>query len=98
MFNKAAVYDDNFHVDDHEWLCLNENSYHSHGYKMAVLINHESLQLLPRFEAGKLCDMESNGKVDSAALLGRRNQLTIQHRGENYTLRQTRAGKLILTK
>lgn len=37
-------------------------------------------------------------QVDSAALLGNRDALLIQHQGESYILRQTRAGKLILTK
>ena len=37
-------------------------------------------------------------QVTSAALLGRRDVLIIQHQGEHYSLRQTRAGKLILTK
>lgn len=37
-------------------------------------------------------------QVTSTALLGRRDVLIIQHQGENYSLRQTRAGKLILTK
>ncbi|MEM0942474.1 MAG: hemin uptake protein HemP [Pseudomonadota bacterium] len=37
-------------------------------------------------------------EVDSKSLLGAENLVTIRHRGENYILRQTRAGKLILTK
>jgi hemin uptake protein HemP len=41
---------------------------------------------------------QTNGKVNSEALLGRCNQLIIRHMGEHYILRQTRAGKLILTK
>ena len=36
--------------------------------------------------------------INSMALFGLRKQLTIQHQGELYILRQTRAGKLILTK
>ncbi|ELX8378687.1 hemin uptake protein HemP [Providencia vermicola] len=36
--------------------------------------------------------------VDSLQLLGSEGKLTIQHHGEIYQLRQTRAGKLILTK
>lgn len=36
--------------------------------------------------------------VTSAALLGRRDVITILHQGEHYNLRQTRAGRLILTK
>ena len=36
--------------------------------------------------------------VDSAALLGRQLSVTIRHHDEIYCLRQTRQGKLILTK
>jgi len=43
-------------------------------------------------------ETEASRQVDSAALLGNREALLIQHRGESYILRQTRAGKLILTK
>jgi hemin uptake protein HemP len=37
-------------------------------------------------------------RLDSRALLGSRRELLIQHNGELYRLRLTRAGKLILTK
>lgn len=36
--------------------------------------------------------------VSSESLLGRRGELKIQHNGEQYSLRRTRHGKLILTK
>lgn len=36
--------------------------------------------------------------VRSAELLGERRELRILHQGEQYTLRVTRLGKLILTK
>ncbi|EKT62376.1 hemin uptake protein HemP [Providencia burhodogranariea] len=36
--------------------------------------------------------------IDSHQLLGSDGKVTIQHHGELYQLRQTRAGKLILTK
>ncbi|MCW2255037.1 hemin uptake protein HemP [Providencia alcalifaciens] len=36
--------------------------------------------------------------IDSHQLLGTDGKVTIQHHGEIYQLRQTRAGKLILTK
>ena len=36
--------------------------------------------------------------VDSAVLLGRQQSVAIRHRDETYRLRQTRQGKLILTK
>ncbi|MEO0429106.1 MAG: hemin uptake protein HemP [Pseudomonadota bacterium] len=36
--------------------------------------------------------------VDSRQLLGTSNTVTIRHGQEAYTLRETRAGKLILTK
>ena len=44
------------------------------------------------------CAGESDCQVTSAALLGGRDALMIQHHGERYILRLTRAGKLILTK
>lgn len=37
-------------------------------------------------------------RVDSAVLLGRYQEIEILHAGETYRLRQTRQGKLILTK
>lgn len=40
----------------------------------------------------------SHRQVSSADLLGNSDALAIQHQGERYILRQTRAGKLILTK
>ena len=36
--------------------------------------------------------------VNSLALLGERGELKIEHNGEQYSLRRTRHGKLILTK
>ena len=36
--------------------------------------------------------------LDSAALLGCRDEIEISHQGETYRLRRTRQGKLILTK
>ncbi len=36
--------------------------------------------------------------IESQKLLGPAGKVEIQHRGETYQLRQTRAGKLILTK
>ncbi|MBR0566708.1 hemin uptake protein HemP [Azoarcus sp. L1K30] len=36
--------------------------------------------------------------ISSAALLGGRNSVTINHEGVTYYLRATRSGKLILTK
>lgn len=38
------------------------------------------------------------GAIDSRLLLGTSNTVTIRHGDETYTLRETRAGKLILTK
>ena len=37
-------------------------------------------------------------RVDSETLLGGEKTLVIQHQGEEYTLRLTRLGKLLLTK
>ena len=36
--------------------------------------------------------------LDSRAILGRQQEVTIRHRDETYRLRETRQGKLILTK
>ena len=46
---------------------------------------------MPRPNAG-------TGVLDSAALLGSRNEVEITHQGETYRLRRTRQDKLILTK
>jgi hemin uptake protein HemP len=46
----------------------------------------------------EICESGMSRQVNSAVLLGSRDALAIQHRGECYILRQTRAGKLILTK
>ncbi|MBY6204598.1 hemin uptake protein HemP [Halomonas denitrificans] len=37
-------------------------------------------------------------EIDSLLLLGSRKRVLIQHRGQTYELRETRLGKLILTK
>ncbi|QLR03831.1 hemin uptake protein HemP [Providencia rettgeri] len=39
-----------------------------------------------------------NGLIESQKLLGASGKISIEHRGEIYQLRQTRTGKLILTK
>ena len=36
--------------------------------------------------------------LDSAALFGHRNEIRVRHNGQEYRLRITKAGKLILTK
>jgi len=36
--------------------------------------------------------------IDTAALFGRRNEIRVRHNGQEYRLRITKAGKLILTK
>jgi hemin uptake protein HemP len=36
--------------------------------------------------------------LDSATLFGRRNEIRVRHNGQEYRLRITKAGKLILTK
>lgn len=41
---------------------------------------------------------QSAPSVFSKSLLGDRGELKIQHNGEQYSLRRTRLGKLILTK
>jgi hemin uptake protein HemP len=58
----------------------------------------------PSFGTGPTADAASTaiaaggGAVSSSTLLGGRQELLIQHRGEHYRLRVTRLGKLILTK
>ncbi|MEO3988468.1 hemin uptake protein HemP [Pseudocitrobacter cyperus] len=37
-------------------------------------------------------------RIRSDALLGHEGRVVIEHEGQNYLLRQTQAGKLILTK
>ncbi|WP_336432177.1 hemin uptake protein HemP [Providencia alcalifaciens] len=39
-----------------------------------------------------------DGLIESQKLLGASGKIAIEHRGEIYQLRQTRTGKLILTK
>ena len=67
--------------------------------KMAILNNEIFSQSLRQSKStGGIFELQSSGQINSAALLGTRNELIIQHLGEQYILRQTRAGKLILTK
>lgn len=40
----------------------------------------------------------STRAIDSTALLGKSGRVVIEHRGQRYELRETRFGKLILTK
>lgn len=47
--------------------------------------------------AGASAD-EAGLAISSAQLLAGRSWITIDHQGVNYVLRETRAGKLILTK
>ena len=44
------------------------------------------------------CQRGSVRSIDSATLLGSREEVEISHSGETYRLRRTRQGKLILTK
>ena len=44
-------------------------------------------------------ELRPDGEISSATLFCRgRTEVLIEHRGEQYRLRQTRSGKLILTK
>ena len=82
-------------VDECKKVCLNENHYHSY-LKTDVITDNigTPLQDTPLF----VREDDSTRQVNSADLLGNRDALTIRHQGECYILRQTRAGKLILTK
>ncbi|MBA2409125.1 MAG: hemin uptake protein HemP [Gammaproteobacteria bacterium] len=53
-------------------------------------------RLKPQNRAGS--DGTSCGKVDVQELVGNHGRVTISHAGEDYILRITRNGKLILTK
>jgi hemin uptake protein HemP len=61
---------------------------------------NEISSLYPLQRERSECALATQGSVQisSADLMGKRNQVIIQHLGEHYILRQTRAGKLILTK
>ncbi len=52
----------------------------------------------PQEKSVTLRENASRRQIRSADLLGNGDALAIQHQGELYILRQTRAGKLILTK
>ena len=45
-----------------------------------------------------VADSQHKRRIDSETLLGGERTLVIQHQGEEYTLRLTRLGKLLLTK
>ena len=82
-------------VDESKKVCLNENHYHSYLKINVITVNKSTpLQDRPLF----VCEGDSQRQVNSGDLLGNRDALTIVHQGECYILRQTRAGKLILTK
>jgi hemin uptake protein HemP len=66
--------------------------------KIVTNINHSFFPQSPFPMAREATEPHTRAPVNSTALLGTGNQLTIQHQGELYILRQTRAGKLILTK
>ena len=54
---------------------------------------------IPESDAGRETPLrEALSTVSSESLLGARGELKIQHNGEQYSLRRTRLGKLILTK
>ena len=42
--------------------------------------------------------MPNDRRIDSKSLLGKEGREIIEHDGQHYLLRQTQAGKLILTK
>ena len=42
--------------------------------------------------------MRNERRIDSKSLLGKEGRVIIEHDGQHYLLRQTQAGKLILTK
>lgn len=48
--------------------------------------------------AADITGVRPQRRVDSETLLGGERTLVIQHQGEEYTLRLTRLGKLLLTK
>jgi hemin uptake protein HemP len=56
------------------------------------------LTAVPRDSVALIRETETSRVVTSLALFGQRHALMIRHQNEHYTLRLTRAGKLILTK
>jgi hemin uptake protein HemP len=52
----------------------------------------------PGVEARARAEPAAPQPIDSSTLLGPRQEVQIRHHGAIYTLRQTRQGKLILTK
>lgn len=63
-------------------------------------MTHALRSTAPRVEGdgGAAGGTRGPGVLSSAALLQDRAEVLIEHRGETYRLRQTRQGKLILTK
>lgn len=53
---------------------------------------------LPCAVAGPAVTAPADRVLDSRAILGRHQEVTIRHRDQTYRLRETRQGKLILTK
>ena len=67
--------------------------------KMTIVKKEAAHQEEPLFKNSMVPRLAgSDRQISSAALLGNHGSLAIQHHGECYVLRQTRAGKLILTK
>ena len=66
--------------------------------KSSANCNADASVATEKYERKAHVRTQSAPSVSSESLLGDRGELKIQHNGEQYSLRRTRLGKLILTK
>lgn len=59
---------------------------------------HEPLVRMPMQDDVRQQALSRYGRIDSEHLLGRGREIIVVHAGEEYRLRQTRNGGLLLTK
>lgn len=69
-----------------------------HNIEECVIVNQSKLNLQSVNEPRSFIVREPNKPINSDSLFIASNEVIIQHHGEQYRLRQTRNGKLILTK
>lgn len=63
-----------------------------------ALMSHKERPFSPPAPASPSAIHPDDRRISSEALLGDRARIVIEHQGQAYLLRQTHAGKLILTK
>ncbi|WES70664.1 hemin uptake protein HemP [Superficieibacter sp. HKU1] len=69
--------------------------------KLIIILYYYAMQSTDLAETGKRYAPHpepEDRRIDSNELLGREGRVVIEHDGQQYLLRQTQAGKLILTK